>query len=191
MKLYEDLHHIDQALKFKNHTLKEWIGFNYAEYRTEIINWISAHGFEDIEDLTQQQIKNLRVQFADAFRNGEDIRQIARRVLSSGIGDLEVSVPTQYDADGNVIRQGYSRMMPKEFRSVIIARTETIRAANEGALDNYTKNMSVEKVQWLAGISDRTCDICNEENGRIMTIAEARGQIPKHCACRCAWTPLT
>ena len=191
MKIYEDLDQIDRVLKISDHSVREWIGFNYGEYLDEVIAWVDKHGFEDAEDLSMIQIKAMRKELIQSFKKGESIRTISRKLLSAGLKDLEVTIPPKTDEEGNIIRQGYNRVIPKEFRAEILARTETIKAANEGALDNYEKNMVVERVQWIAAISDRTCDECASMNGQIFELKNAHGLIPRHCACRCCFAPIT
>jgi uncharacterized protein with gpF-like domain len=71
----------------------------------------------------------------------------------------------------------------------MIARTESTRVAAEGALLNYKQN-DIEECSWLAGTGERTCSDCWDMNGKIMSISEAQGQIPKHPYCRCTYIPI-
>jgi SPP1 gp7 family putative phage head morphogenesis protein len=36
----------------------------------------------------------------------------------------------------------------------------------------------------------RVCPMCQGLNGKVYTIKEARGLIPVHPQCRCAWVPV-
>lgn len=77
-------------------------------------------------------------------------------------------------------------------RGLTIARTEVIHAHAEGQLDSFDRmniaNVGVE-AEWLTAGDDRVCPICASYEGKIMTIAEARGLIPFHPNCRCTWAP--
>jgi len=77
-------------------------------------------------------------------------------------------------------------------RALTIARTEIVRAHSEGQLDAF-ELLGVEKVgvqvEWLTAGDDRVCEQCNELEGAIFTIDEARDLIPRHPNCRCAWIP--
>lgn len=77
-------------------------------------------------------------------------------------------------------------------RALVIARTETIAAHAEGQLDAFER-LGVKEVgvvvEWLTAGDDRVCAECEELEGVIMTIDEARGLIPRHPNCRCAWIP--
>lgn len=75
----------------------------------------------------------------------------------------------------------------------LIARTETIRSYAEGQL-NALEELGIEGV--LADIEysvetagdGRVCPLCEEIEGQVLSIDEARGRIPLHPGCRCAWT---
>jgi len=78
-------------------------------------------------------------------------------------------------------------------RSRVLARTEIIRAHAEATLNNfesfgvYDVELDVEFTTAGFGV----CPVCQKirDNKPIFTIAEARGVIPVHPNCRCAWLP--
>ena len=74
-----------------------------------------------------------------------------------------------------------------------LARTEVINAYTEGTLDSYER-LGVEEVQgraeWSTAGDDRVCPQCAGMEGAVFTIREARGLIPLHPNCRCAWLPV-
>ena len=78
-------------------------------------------------------------------------------------------------------------------RAMVIARTEIIHAHAEGQLDGYEK-LGVQDVgadvEWSTAGDSRVCSECAEMEGQVMKISEARGLIPKHPNCRCAWIPV-
>jgi SPP1 gp7 family putative phage head morphogenesis protein len=59
-----------------------------------------------------------------------------------------------------------------ETRAEMIARTNTIWAANEGALEKYDE-AGVGAVEWLATEDDLTCDLCMELDGEAVEIGDA------------------
>jgi SPP1 gp7 family putative phage head morphogenesis protein len=77
-------------------------------------------------------------------------------------------------------------------RARTIARTETIRAHAEGQLDALEK-LGVEElgvmVEWSTTGDDRVCQLCLPLEGVVMKMREARGTLPRHPNCRCAWIP--
>ena len=115
---------------------------------------------------------------------------IAKRILEDVRPEvLSVNIPALKDNSGNIIRDGFSRELSPKQRSIMIARTETIRASNEGALINYSK-ADINKVQWVAAVGERTCEYCMAQNGKILSIEEAHEQIGAHPNCRCSWAPI-
>ena len=77
-------------------------------------------------------------------------------------------------------------------RANVVARTEIIRAHAEGQLDSF-ELLGVEELllmaEWSTAGDDRVCPLCDTLDGVVMTVDEARGLIPRHPNCRCAWIP--
>lgn len=78
-------------------------------------------------------------------------------------------------------------------RARTLARTEVVRAYNSHALTRY-ETLGVEsvtaKVEWLTAGDQRVCAQCRAMGGSTYTIDEARGKLPQHPSCRCAWSPI-
>ena len=75
-------------------------------------------------------------------------------------------------------------------RANTLARTEIIRAHAEGQLDSYEK-LGVDvgvMAEWSTG-SFNVCPECEELEGIVMTVSEARGLLPRHPNCKCSWIP--
>lgn len=77
-------------------------------------------------------------------------------------------------------------------RSMVIARTEIIHSYAEGQLDSYEAlNMDGVSVmaEWSTAGDDRVCAACSSLEGVTLKVEEARGLIPRHPNCRCAFIP--
>ena len=78
-------------------------------------------------------------------------------------------------------------------RAMVIARTEVIMVHAEGQLDAF-EMLGVEEVgimaEWLTAGDNRVCEDCGALSGQVFTIDEARGMLPLHPNCRCAWIPF-
>lgn len=78
-------------------------------------------------------------------------------------------------------------------RARMIARTETISAHADATLNSY-EDAGIEGVNVLSEFSssrdNKVCPRCKELEGTQYTIEEARGVIPVHPNCRCAWIPV-
>jgi SPP1 gp7 family putative phage head morphogenesis protein len=102
-----------------------------------------------------------------------------------------------------------------KYRSMLIARTETIRASNGAAKEAYRQSEVVESLQWLTTKDDRLCSFCLAMDGKVvgldenyfelgdkLTVGEganratmkfdyeAVGYPPLHCNCRCSVIPM-
>jgi SPP1 gp7 family putative phage head morphogenesis protein len=77
-------------------------------------------------------------------------------------------------------------------RAQTIARTEIIRTHAEGQLAAFDQ-MGVTHVgvaaEWATAGDARVCPKCRPLNGVVMRVDEARGLLPRHPNCRCAWLP--
>lgn len=110
----------------------------------------------------------------------------------------------------NRIEELYEGEIPRH-RALVIARTETIWAWNEGAVQGYLQSGIVEKMQWVSSGDPRTCDWCIDLDGKIVGIEvnffdkgdnydvagrilnfdyEDVGHPPLHSMCRCTIVPL-
>jgi len=74
----------------------------------------------------------------------------------------------------------------------VMARTELANAYAEAQLDAF-QQLGIDEVgvlaEWLTAGDDRVCELCGSLEGRTFTVEEARGMIPQHPQCRCAWLP--
>jgi SPP1 gp7 family putative phage head morphogenesis protein len=80
-------------------------------------------------------------------------------------------------------RTGKTVFKTAQQRATLIARTETLRAHNEGRKVFY-RQVGVTNVRWLIADDARTCPACRALNGKVFGIDEIEGP-PLHPACRC------
>jgi len=150
-----------------------------------VVQWIAGYTFKFTEKLQRVTISDLGGLIGQAQDEGWSIPR-----MQSALTDL-------YD--------GWSRT-----RAEMIARTETIRSSNAGALMAY-QGAGAEFKEWYNPIDQRTCPFCVEMNGTViaigdpywgqgqeMTVADAAGKTqrlkfsyeqvdhpPLHPNCRC------
>jgi len=84
-------------------------------------------------------------------------------------------------------RAGKTVFKTAQRRATLIARTETLRAHNEGRKVFYRQS-AVKKVKWLTAQDERTCPVCRPLDGRVFGIDEVDGP-PAHPGCRCVLMP--
>jgi len=80
-------------------------------------------------------------------------------------------------------RAGKTVFKTAQRRATLIARTETLRAHNEGRKVFY-RQVGITKVRWLIADDERTCPICRALDGKVFGIDEVEGP-PRHPGCRC------
>lgn len=131
------------------------------------VRLLAVRTFENMKGLTAQQKTQLNRILADGMANGRGVRAIAR--------DMRERVDTLTKS-----------------RAMTIARTEIIHAHAEGQLDAF-EELGVESLgvqaEWVTAGDDHVCERCAAMEGQIIPIEEARGKIPLHPNCRCAWVP--
>lgn len=141
-----------------------------------------------IAKVNSTTLKAIRSQVGKGIEKGESIPKIRKRIASYLTGDS--------------IRQ----------RAEVIARTETLWAYNNGAVEGYKQSGVVEAKEWLTAQDDRLCQYCEPMNGEIVDVdkdwfkqgEEFRGNEggvlsfsygnvghpPLHPQCRCTVIPI-
>jgi SPP1 gp7 family putative phage head morphogenesis protein len=109
------------------------------------------------------------------------------RVLAEGLAQGKGPMDIARAMVGRVEKIGITRAR-------MIARTETIRAHAEASLNTYEEAgvMGVGvQAEFVTAQDSKVCEECEAaaENGPY-SIDEARGMIPLHPNCRCAWVPI-
>ena len=79
-------------------------------------------------------------------------------------------------------RAGKTVFKTAQRRATLIARTETIRAHNEGRMVFY-RQVGITRVKWLTAHDERTCTVCKALDGDVFPIDKVP-EMP-HPACRC------
>jgi hypothetical protein len=139
----------------------------------ERVRVLATRTYNDLGGLTEQMNTTLSRTLLDGIVNGLSPRKIGEQL-------------------GSVV-DGYSS------RSTTIARTEIVRAFNEGALDGY-ENLGAKAlgvaVEWTTSGMGVTrlgnpspCKKCAPLAGLVLSIEEARGLLPRHPNCMCTLIP--
>ncbi len=134
------------------------------------IEYIANYTFENIKDLQEEMVNDLRQELQRAIIEGEGLSKIKERVKKV------------FDVGEN--------------RAQMIAQTETNRAENHGRLYAYKQSGVKGKKKWVAHLDDRTSDICRRLDGQIVDLNEnfkdPKGEWeglapPAHVNCRSKW----
>ena len=139
----------------------------------ERVRFLATRVYDGLEGITE--------------RLGHQITRTMLDGMTSGIS------PRDIGTELNKIVGGYKN------RGAAIARTEIVRAFNEGALDGYeklgAKSLAI-MVEWTTSGLGRTalgnpspCEKCAPLANLVLTVDEARGLLPRHPNCLCSYVP--
>jgi SPP1 gp7 family putative phage head morphogenesis protein len=146
---------------------EEFLKSSFAQpVSVDKVKLLAGRSFDDLEGVTHQMSVRMSRVLTDGLVQGKGMRELGR--------DLAKEVDVGRD------------------RALTIARTEIIRAHAEGQLQAFD-NLGVEEVgvaaEWATAEDDAVCEDCSALEGVVLTVEEARGLIPQHPNCRCAWIP--
>lgn len=155
--------------------------------RTKAIEWLDTHGAAKVTNITDSTKDSLRVIISRASQEGSDVKRIERLLVSLGddvkgprlglhrhqqelfekLIDETVDVPAF--ERGRILHQDWQRKMRRRGR--LIARTETLTAANEGASDAYKEAVAEDMIdadlyllEWVTRVI-KVCKRCQAMDG--------------------------
>jgi len=134
----------------------------------DTLELLYTRDYSDLEGITAEVSKQANRTLAQGLAQG----------LSSS--DIANNLTDRIDAIGKT-------------RSTTLARTSVIDAHASATLNRY-EEMGVDSVTGKAELMTagdrRVCAQCQSLEGTVYTVKEARGVIPVHARCRCAWVPV-
>lgn len=143
------------------------VGVLTAEVRAFLADYIGTFADEWVQSLAS----GISAAVSAGIDAGESMSDISQRVGALFDGELS------------------------DERAMMIARTETIRASNEGALSRYAQ-AGVERKEWSAD-GEGTCDDCENLDGVQVALGEnfegdedSVDAPPLHPMCRCSILPV-
>lgn len=157
-----------EQLAFYEGTKAEFLASSFGSpVAIEKVQLLSGRVFTELRGVTQAMAQGITRELTEGLSRGESPFVIARRM--------------QDEIRGIGMR-----------RATLIARTEITRTHAEGQLDAMER-LGVEQVgvavEWSTAGDDRVCPLCLPLDGVVMSLKEARGIIPRHTQCRCAFIP--
>lgn len=109
----------------------------------------------------------------------------ASRIISDGL--------TKGQSKNKIAKRLADELGIEKKRAKLIAHTETVRAQAEGQLDSFDEGGITHvgaMVEWRTSGRPNVCPYCKANEGKVLTINDARGLIPLHPGCNCAWQPV-
>jgi SPP1 gp7 family putative phage head morphogenesis protein len=147
---------------------EEFIRQQFSKRPTlEKVKLLAARTFTDLEGINGRMATRMQRILVEAMVQGKTPMQAAREMAR----EVDIELP----------------------RALAITRTELVRAHAEGQLDAL-ESLGVEEVaalvEWRTTGDSRVCEKCKPLDGKRLTLKEARGKLPVHPQCRCAWSPV-
>lgn len=149
------------------------LSVNWNVFNPNIAKWVNGYSIDLADEINATTLDRLKNSLYEGWEAGESIPDLTHRV----------------------------RDLYEEFdraRAEMIARSETIRGSNQGALETYRASGVVDRVMWLATPSERTCEICDALDGKTVVLDDAffdddygdGTAPPAHPNCRCTIVPV-
>jgi len=143
----------------------------FATIDRAAVDFLANYQLQLLGDVTTELASGIHKTITAGVLSGKSIPEVAREI-GRVVEDKEA-----FRKAGKTVFKTAQR------RATLIARTETLRAHNEGRKVFYHQ-VGVTKVQWLTSRDERTCPICRPLDGKVFGIEEVEGP-PRHCNCRC------
>lgn len=159
------------------------------------VDRICSKAVKEVGKETKQAINHI---IREGIKEGKSMGRVAKELRPLvGLTERQVKAVANYDKwlikkrpDLSDLKRAqwverYNKKLHR-YRTDMIARTESMRATNEGNLIGY-KEAGYATVRWSANVG--ACEQCDAESGHVYTIEESRGMLPLHPDCRCSWLP--
>ena len=134
------------------------------------IDFLANYQLNLLGDVTTELAAGIKRTITQGVLSGKSIPEVARE-----IGKVVKDKDAFKKAGKTVFRSAQHRV-------TLIARTETLRAHNEGRKVFY-REVGIKRVKWLTANDERTCAVCGPLDGQVFKINDDPGVI--HPTCRC------
>lgn len=127
------------------------------------LKWLGTRLSWAADTISEETATKLNTAVAEGYAAGEGLNELTKRI--KGVFDIS------------------------NMRAERIARTETMQASAQGAIEGY-KELGVRQVEFFAALDERSCADCMALHGEKFAIADSVGIITVHPNCRCKWLPV-
>ena len=143
----------------------------FATIDRAAVDFLANYQVQLLGDVSAELASGIKRTVTQGVLTGKSIPQVAREIGH---------VVKNKDA---FRRAGKTVFKTAQRRATLIARTETLRAHNEGRKVFY-RQVGITKVRWMIADDSRTCPICRALDGKVFGVDEVDGP-PRHPGCRC------
>jgi len=137
------------------------------------VDFLANYEVQLLGDVSRELATGIKRTVTQGVLEGRSIRDVTRDIGRT------IKDPDEFRKAGKTVFKSAQQ------RAELIARTETLRAHNEGG-KVFLREVGVKKIKWLTAHDERTCPECAPLDGRIFNMDDAPGP-PKHPGCRCTY----
>ncbi len=157
----------------KREATKYDLDINWDVFNPNVDKWLKKYVPKYSGEIEGTSYDELKAKLLEGWEAGESIPDLTKRV--------------------NEIFDGWEK-----WRAERLARTESIRGSNQGALETYKASGVVDRVMWLATPTEKTCQECIDLDGKVVNLDDdffdadyGDGNAPpRHPSCRCTVLPI-
>lgn len=143
---------------------------------TDALDFMANYNLVLVGDISRELESGIKRTILTGITSGKGVRDIVRD-MGSVIENKES------------FRNAGSKVFTKaQYRMEMIARTEVLRAHNQGRI-KFHKQVGVQKLEWLTMEDERMCPVCGELDGKQFDVDHFPNQ-PRHPNCRCCALPI-
>jgi len=147
----------------------------FATIDRAAVDFLANYQVQLLGDVSAELASGIKRTVTQGVLTGKSIPEVSR-----DIGRV-ITDPDAFRRAGKTVFKTAQR------RATLIARTETLRAHNEGRKVFY-RQVRITEVRWLIADDERACDICRSLEGKKVSVYEIEGP-PRHPGCRCTCIP--
>ena len=131
----------------------------FATIDKAAIDFLANYQVQLLGDVSAELASGIKRTVTQGVLSGKSIPEVAREI-GRVVKDKEA-----------FRRAGKTVFKTAQQRATLIARTETLRAHNEGRMAFY-REVGVARVRWLTADDERTCPECAPLDGKVLGIKE-------------------
>ncbi|MCE5314616.1 MAG: minor capsid protein [Armatimonadota bacterium] len=142
---------------------------------TDALDFLANYNLVLVGDIGRELESGIKRTILSGITSGKSVRDIVR--------DMGTVIENK-----DSFRNAGSKVFTKaQYRMEMIARTEVLRAHNQGRI-KFHKQVGVQKLEWMTMDDERMCPVCGELDGKQFDI-DRLPNIPSHPQCRCVLLP--
>ena len=138
---------------------------------TDALDFMSQYNLVLAGDVHRELADGIRRTVMSGIATGKGVESIVR-----DLGHVVKHPESFRHAGTKVFRKA-------QYRMEVIARTEVLRAHNQGRI-KFHQEVGVQKLEWMTMEDERVCPVCGPLDGKIFTTGRFPPQ-PAHPNCRC------